>query len=360
MPKTYRILALNPKSSATIVGLYVNESCIVEMTVEHHVKPKRPFHEQASVRCADILERIAEEGLDLSKLNAVVGRGGLLRPIEGGTYEINDAMMEDLESGFGGKHPSNFGGVVAKIIADHLQIPSYIVDPVVVDELSGLARMTGLPEIKRKSIFHALNQKSAARKAAKELGLEYDKARFIIVSVSGGITIGAHEKGLVIDVNNGLDGDGPLSAERAGTLPAGTLISMCFSGEWTKEEMIRKVTQQGGLKAYLGTGSLEEAEARLISGDRKASLVYEAMVYQVAKEIGAMATVLNGNIDAIVFSGKVDRESPLIQMIAKRISWIADFLVFPGENELASLAAGALRVLQGAEQAKVYQIAEGV
>lgn len=297
---------------------------------------------------------MAAEGFNLSKLDAVVARGGLLRPIQGGTYAVDEAMLQDLASGFGGDHPSNLGGLIANEISAGLHIPAFIVDPVVVDELSSIARITGLPEISRRSIFHALGQKAAARKAVRELGLDYEDANLIVVYIGGGITIGAHQQGRVVDVNNGHAGEGPLSAERAGTLPTGDLISMCFSGTFTKDDMIRKVTKEGGFAAYLGTSDLAEAERRVRDGDKQARDIYEAMTYQTAKEIGAMAAVLKGKVDAIVFTGRLDNASPFLELIENNISWIADILVFPGEDELASLAEGALRVLQGREQAKIY------
>ncbi|MEH7106249.1 butyrate kinase, partial [Bacillus sp. JJ1764] len=275
-------------------------------------------------------------------------------PIEGGTYAVNGIMLEDLRSGYSGQHASNLGGIIAHEIAKGLNIPAFIVDPVVVDELEPIARISGFSLIERKSIFHALNQKAVARRVAKELGQKYESLNLIVTHMGGGITVGVHKQGRVIDVNNGLHGDGPFSPERAGTVPAGDLVTLCFSGEYYREEIMKMLVGKGGLVGYLGTNDAVKVEQHIASGDKKAKLVYEAMAYQVAKEIGAASTVLSGKVDAIILTGGLAYGKEFVQMIGDRINWIADVMIHPGENELQALAEGALRVLRGEESVKDY------
>lgn len=353
----YRILAINPGSTSTKIGVYDNERSIMEKTIRHDTDKIQSFEgiiDQYSFRKETILAALHEEGINISKLSAVVGRGGLLRPIEGGTYEVNDVMLNDLRAGFAGEHASNLGGILAFEIATQLNIPSYIVDPVVVDEMEPIAKISGLADFERKSIFHALNQKAVARRVAKDLAKSYEDLNLIVTHMGGGITVGVHKNGRVIDVNNGLHGEGPFSPERAGTVPAGDLVSMCFSGQYYAAEIMKKIVGQGGLVGYLGTNDAIQVEKMIASGDKKAKLVYDAMAYQVAKEIGAASTVLNGEVDAIVLTGGLAYGKDFVTMITNRISWIADVIVHPGENELQALVEGALRVLRGEEKAKSY------
>jgi len=354
LQQSYRILSINPKANVTEIGIFENESCLLDKTIHHAHGENVTLAAQSTARKKDILEALFTEGFNISKFAAVVARGGLLRPIAGGTYEVNEAMVKDLQQGYNGTHPSNLGGLIAFDCKQMLGIPAYIVDPVVVDEFADVARFSGMPEIERKSIFHALSQKAAARKTAESLKIAYEKANFIVLHLGGGITIGAHYKGRVIDVNNGLHGDGPLAPERAGTVPSGDLIALCYSGAYSEAEMIQKVSGQGGLAAYLGTNSPEAVEELVKAGDHQASQVYEAMIYQAAKEIGAMSTVLKGDVQAIVLTGRLSQF--FSQQLTNRVAWIADVFTFPGENVLESLASGALRVLQGKEQVKTYQI----
>jgi butyrate kinase len=263
-------------------------------------------------------------------------------------------MLQDLREGFAGQHASNLGGIIAYEIATALNIPSYIVDPVVVDEMEPIARISGLSKIERVSIFHALNQKAVARRVAKELGKKYEDMNLIVTHMGGGITVGAHKKGRVIDVNNGLHGEGPFSPERAGTVPIGDLVSLCFSGQYYREEITKMLVGQGGLVGYLGTNDAVKVEKMIEAGDEKAKLVYSAMAYQVAKEIGAASAVLNGKVDAIIITGGLAYGKGFVKEISDRISWIADVIVQPGEDELQALAEGALRVLRGEENEKVY------
>nr|WP_160721552.1 butyrate kinase [Bacillus sp. USDA818B3_A] len=353
----FRILTINPGSTSTKIGVFDNEVSMFEKTIRHDAKKINSFPtiiDQYQFRKTAILETLDHEGINISKISAVCARGGLLRPIEGGTYAVNDLMLEDLRSGYAGQHASNLGGIIAYEIAKGLNIPAFIVDPVVVDELAPIARVSGFTLIERKSIFHALNQKAVARRVAKELGREYSEVNLIIAHMGGGITVGAHQQGKVVDVNNGLHGDGPFSPERAGTVPAGDLIALCYAGDYYREEMMKMLVGQGGLVGYLGTNDAEEVEHRMAAGDEKAQLIYEAMAYQVAKEIGACSTVLSGKVDAIILTGGLACAKRFVKLISDRINWIADVIVHPGEDELQALAEGALRVLSGEEEVKIY------
>jgi butyrate kinase len=357
LQQEYRILAINPGSTSTKIGVYDNERSLIEKTIRHDTDEINTFKkiiDQYSFRKKTILSSLHKEGINISKLKAVVGRGGLLRPIEGGTYAVNEEMLKDLRQGYNGEHASNLGGILAHEIATQLNIPSYIVDPVVVDEMDPIAKISGFALIERKSIFHALNQKAVARRVAKDLNKSYQNLNLIITHMGGGITIGVHKAGRVIDVNNGLHGDGPFSPERAGTVPAGDLVSICFSGEYGADEIMKKIVGQGGLVGYLGTNDAIEVEKMVSTGNEKAKLVYEAMAYQVAKEIGAASAVLKGKVDAIVLTGGLAYGNNFVKEITDRISWIADVIVHPGENELQAVVEGGLRVLRGEEIAKVY------
>lgn len=363
MNKTFRVLGINPKKDQTKIGLYENERCLLERSLFHKELIESDFtnglDEQVFLRTEEIQARLFLEGINLSKIDAVVARGGLIRPIKGGTYEINQAMLDDLAIGFNGKHPSNLGGLIAKRIADSLDLPAFIVDPVVVDELDHIAKMTGLPEIERRSIFHALNQKSAARKAARDLQVDYHESNFIVAHLGTGITIGAHQNGKVIDVNNGLNGEGPFSPERAGSLPTGDLISLCFQ-EGSSEKMLQeKVSTQGGLLAHLKTTKLTEVIESIKQNDPELHDYLEVMAYQIAKEIGSLSAVLYGQVQAIVLTGELAYNSFFIKQIMRRTKWIADILTYPGENDLESLVDGALRVLNESENAKQYVVKEG-
>ncbi|EIJ78799.1 butyrate kinase [Bacillus methanolicus PB1] len=355
--KTYRILVINPGSTSTKIGVFDNEMSVFEKIIRHDAEMINSSDEiisQYEFRKKTILESLDNEGINISKISAVCGRGGLLRPIEGGTYAVNEQMISDLREGYAGQHASNLGGILAYEIASGLNVPAFIVDPVVVDELDPIARISGFPLIERKSIFHALNQKSVARRVAKELGKKYEELNLIVAHLGGGITVGAHKEGRVIDVNNGLDGDGPFSPERTGTVPAGDLVNLCFSGVYYREEIMKKLVGQGGLAAYLGTKDAVKVEKMIEQGDKKAELIYFAMAYQVAKEIGAASAVLAGKVHAIILTGGLAFGKQFVNTISERINWIADVIVHPGENELQALAEGALRVLREEEEVKEY------
>ncbi|NLM44888.1 MAG: butyrate kinase [Clostridiales bacterium] len=353
----YRILVVNPGSTSTKIAVYDNENEIFTKVIPHSSELIGKFNkivDQFDFRKEMVINTLKEQGLDLNSLDIVVGRGGNMKPVEGGTYAINERMVEDLRIGVMGEHASNLGGLIAWDIANLLNIPSYVVDPVVVDELEDLARISGMPEISRKSKDHPLNQKAVGRKAAAELGGEYQDFNFIIAHIGGGISIGIHKKGRIVDVNNALDGDGPFSPERSGGLPVGALVDMCFSGKYTKEEIRKKIVGKGGLTAYLGTNDGREIQKRIKAGDNYAKLIYEAMAYQISKEIGAGATVLKGKVDAILLTGGVIYDEEFTAWIKERVGFIAPVMVYPGEFEMIALVQGVLRVLNDVEKVKMY------
>jgi len=357
MNEVYRILTINPGSTSTKIAIFDNEKPILEETLRHssdEIAKYNSIIDQYEFRKNIILETLNEKGINITKLNGVVGRGGLLKPIPGGTYEVNNQMLEELRLGARGEHASNIGGIIAYEIASQLNIPSFIVDPVVVDEMEDIARISGMPEIKRVSIFHALNQKAVARRAAKEMNKGYEDVNLIVAHLGGGISVGAHKKGRVVDVNNALDGDGPFSPERSGGLPVGDLAKLCFSGKYTLDDIKKKIKGNGGLVAYLDTNDAREVEGMIQKGNEKAELIYKAMAYQVAKEIGSCAAVLEGQVDGIIITGGIAYDKQFVQWIKERVSFISQVLVYPGEDELIALAEGGLRVLRGEEKAKQY------
>lgn len=358
MTEVYRILTINPGSTSTKIAIFDNEKPVLETTLRHPAEEINKFDkifDQYEFRKNVILETLNENGINLTKLSAVVGRGGLLKPIQGGTYSVSDSMIEDLKVGILGEHASNLGGILANEIAKQLNIPAFIVDPVVVDEMDEVARISGMPELARKSIFHALNQKAVARRAAAEMGKAYEDVNIIVAHLGGGISVGAHQNGRVIDVNNALDGEGPFSPERAGGLPVGDLAKMCFSGKYTIDDIKKKIKGQGGLVAYLGTNDGREVEKMISEGNEKAALVYEAMAYQVAKEIGSCAAVLKGKVDAVILTGGIAYDKKFVKWVSDRVAFIAQVIVYPGEDEMIALAEGGLRVLRGEETAKIYE-----
>ncbi|GAG68534.1 unnamed protein product [marine sediment metagenome] len=337
--------------------MFSNEQSLFDKKIEHNSKKLSNFNkiiDQYHFRQDIILNFLKEKGIDLSTLNAVVGRGGLLKPIASGTYRVNEKMLEDLRKGVSGEHASNLGGMLAYGIAENLSVPSYIVDPVVIDEMKPVARISGMPEIPRISILHALNQKAVARKAALDLGKKYEKVNFIVAHLGGGISVGIHCKGKVVDVNNALNGEGPFTPERSGGIPVGGLVELCFSGKFTKDDISKKIKGKGGLVAYLNTNDVREVVKMIKQGDKKAKLILEAMAYQVAKEIGASATVLKGQIDAIILTGGIAYANEFVDLIKDRISFLSLVMVYPGEEEMLALCEGVLRVLRGEEVEKIY------
>lgn len=357
MQEAYRLLIINPGSTSTKISIFDNEKPVLEQTLRHSNEELAPYSTiigQYEFRKNVILDTLNSNGINITKLSAVVGRGGLLKPMEGGTYKVNSKMLEDLRTAPMGQHASNLGAIIASEIAGQLDIPAFIVDPVVVDEMDEVARLSGMPDIKRTSIFHALNQKAVARRAASDLGKKYEELNLIVAHMGGGISVGAHRNGRIVDVNNALDGEGPFSPERAGGLPVGGLIKLCYSGKYTIDEMKKKVLGKGGLVAYLGTNDGREVTRMIQAGDKNAELVYQAMAYQVAKEIGACAAVLEGKVDAVCLTGGLAYDKLLMSWIKERIEFIGDVRIYPGEDEMIALAQGGLRVLRGEEEAKEY------
>lgn len=350
-------LVINPGSTSTKIAVFDNLEMIFEKTLRHSVEELEPYDkiiEEFEFRKNIILEALRENDIKVEELSAVVGRGGLLKPMAGGTYEVTDAMIEDLKTGARGEHASNLGGILAYEIAKVDNIPSFIVDPVVVDEMEPMARLTGHPQFERKSIFHALNQKAVGRKAALQLGKKYEEVNLIVAHLGGGVSVGAHKNGRVVDVNNALDGEGPYSPERSGTLPTGDMAKLAFSGKTSLEEVGKMIKGNGGLTAYLGTNNAKVVSEMCDEGDQNARLIYEGMAYQVAKDIASNAAVLEGNVDAIVITGGIAYDIEFVSWIEKRVGFIAEVIVFPGEDELEALAEGGLRVLKGEEDAKIY------
>ena len=350
-------LIINPGSTSTKIGVFEDENLLFEETLRHSTEEISRYAnivEQKDFRKKIITDLLAAKDFDIKSLNVVVGRGGMLKPIPGGTYAVTESLLEDLKKGVQGQHASNLGGILAKEIGDSIGVPSYIVDPVVVDELMPIARYSGVPELPRVSIFHALNQKAVAKRYAKETGKPYESLRLIVVHMGGGVSVGAHENGRVVDVFNALDGDGAFSPERAGGVPNGALIKMCFSGKYTEKEVYGKLVGKGGFNAYLGTNDMREVTKMADGGDEKAAEAKQAFLLQVAKDIGSMACVLNGRVDRIIVTGGIAYGADVVAALKERAEWIAPFTVYPGEDELLALAQGALRVLNGEEEAKVY------
>jgi butyrate kinase len=360
----HRLLVINPGSTSTKVAVYEDEQPLFVETLRHSSEEIGAFAhilDQYDFRLEAVERLLAGRRIALSSLSAVVGRGGLLRPIPSGTYRVNEQMVARLRRRDKEReHASNLGALLAYEIANRVGIPAFIVDPVCVDEFDDVARVSGLPEIERKSLSHALNLKAVARRAARDLGRPYPALKMVIAHLGGGISVTAHCCGRMVDVNQALDGTGPFAPERAGGLPVGDVVRMCYGVAPYEglhlgyEAFFRKLAGEGGLVAHLGTNSAVEVERRIAEDDAHARLIYEAMAYQIAKEIGAMATVLKGEIDAVVITGGVAHSEMLLDWIRERVAWIGPVLVYPGEDEMLALAQGALRVLSGEEQARIY------
>lgn len=351
------ILIINPGSTSTKVGIFSDGEMKVSVSVKHADEELRTFAtiwDQYDYRKDAILGVLHDNDLSLDDIDAIACRGGNVKPLPGGIYRICPKMIEDMKSGLYGAHPINVGGLVAFDLGNQYGIPVLTADPPMTDELCTSARYSGIPQIARQSSFHALNQKATARKIATGLGRKYEEVNLIVVHLGGGISVGAHKKGKIIEVNNALDGDGAFSPERAGTLPAGDLVKLCFSGEFSKEQILKLLTGRGGLYAYLGTTNAVEIEKRIGEGDQKAAEVYEAMAYQIAKEVGACTTVLEGEIDAIALTGSLVYSRILLDSLLKKISFIAPVLLNPGENEMEALADAAMRYFNNEEELSVY------
>ena len=355
----FRILAINPGSTSTKIAVFQNLNPVFVKSINHTSEELAPFDkvtEQYHFRKGIIYQQLEEAEIDLSQIRAVVGRGGMLKPISSGVYEVNETMKYDLMHSKVGDHASNLGGLIADEIAKSLpDARAFIADPVVVDELDDIARISGHPAFSRISIFHALNQKAIARQHAKSVMRKYEDMNLIVVHLGGGITVGAHMKGRVIDVNQGLDGEGPFSPERSGTLPVGDLARLCFSGNYTEKEVLKMIKGNGGLFAHLGTTSAYEVEQRAQAGDEQAKFIFDAMAYQVAKAIGSMYPVLRGQVDAILITGGIAHSKWFVNQVIDRVYRIAPTHVYPGEDEMRALAMNGLMVLSGEVEAKEYK-----
>lgn len=353
----FQILTINPGSTSTKIAVFEDEKEIFSKTLRHSAEELAPFSTVASqfqFRKDIIMRELQEAGIQIDRLSAIVGRGGLVKPIESGIYEVTDALAHDLEHPIMGEHASNLGGLIARDIAGEINNGSkaYIADPVVVDEMEPIARISGHPAIKRASIFHALNQKVIARTYARECGKRYEDLNLIVAHMGGGISVGAHCHGRVIDVNNALDGDGPFSPERSGGLPTASLVNICYSGT-SKAEVKKMLKGEGGVVAYLGTNDMRLVEEKAAT-DPKYALIQDAMCYQVAKEIGAMAAVLKGKVDAILLTGGIAYGKPITKAISEMTDFIAPVKIYPGEDEMRALALNGLMVLRQEITPKTY------
>jgi butyrate kinase len=355
-PAEFRILAINPGSTSTKIAVYVNDRAALVRNLTHSDAQMEPFRgcpilDQLAFRRAAIEAALIEAGCPLNRFNAVAGRGGLMRPIASGTYRVNEAMLADLRAAAHGEHASNMGAFLAGALAAPSHALACVVDPVSVDEYSEKARLSGTALDQRHSLSHALNTKAVAKRFARERGVPYATLRLVLAHLGSGISVSAHEGGRMVDVN--LAGqEGPMSTERAGGLQWLSVVQLCFSGRFTQDGIYNALFREGGLYSYLGTRDLREVENRIVAGDTQAALVFDAMIYQVAKEIGSMAAALSGRVDAILLTGGMARSDRLIAALRAAIEWIAPVVLYPGEDELQALAEGALRVLRGEEDAR--------
>lgn len=353
----HKVLAINPGSTSTKIALYEDEKEILTSTIEHstgELGRYRTIGDQYQMRYEAVLAFLSGNGFNVRDLSAVVGRGGVLPPVKSGAYLVNEQMVERLTKRPLAEHASNLGAFIAYEIARPLGIPAFIYDSVAVDELEPVAKISGLPEVPRKSLIHALNMRAVALKTAAELKRSYYESTFIVAHLGGGITLSLHHNGKMIDIVS--DDEGPFSPERAGRVPCTWLVELCYSGQYDRKAMMKKFRGNGGLSAYLGINSALEVEGRIKRGDKEAELVYQAMAYQVAKSIGELATVVRGKVDRIIITGGIAHSRLLTSWVKERVKFIAPVEIVPGENELESLALGALRVLKGEERAYEYDL----
>lgn len=354
------ILAINPGSTSTKIAVYEDRNAKFVKNIDHSTLTLSCFDnitDQYDFRKQAILEALSQQGVKLSEIDVIVGRGGLIYPLESGIYEVNERMKEDLRNSPIGSHASNLGGLIAADLAQEIggNVKAYIADPVVVDEMEDVARITGLKQIKRRSIFHALNQKAVSRLWASQIGKRYEQVNVIVAHMGGGISVGAHCKGKVVDVNNALDGDGPFTPERSGSLPIGDLVSLIFDNGMSKSQVRKMIKGDGGLVSLLGDSSAKKAVERVAAGDEQAKEVVDAMCYNVGKQIGAMATVLHGKVDAIIITGGIAYSKYVTEYITSMVKFIAPIVVIAGEDEMSALALNGLLVLNGELIAKTYK-----
>lgn len=354
---SYKVLTINPGSTSTKIALYGEQGELWNQTLRHPAEEIARFGriaEQFEWRLSLILDAMVGRGENISDLSAVVGRGGLTKPVMGGIYEVSESLIEELRT-TSMEHASNLGAPLANAIARKAGVSAYIVDPPTVDELQPTARVSGVKTLPRISVFHALNQKAVARRYAIQVGKPYEELNLVVAHMGGGVSVGAHRKGYVIDVNNALDGEGPIAPERAGSLPAGSLVELCFSGKYSKAEVKKMLCGKGGVVNLLGTNSMIEVRERAASGDEEAALVLDAMCYSIAKNIGAMAAALDGEVDAVILTGGLAHSEVITGNISRRISFIAPVEIYPGEDEMLALAESGLAVLRGEREAKIYE-----
>ncbi len=352
------ILAINPGSTSTKIAVYKSRKNIFLTNVKHTQEELRPFQKishQFEFRKNKVTEELAKAGFDIKKFEIIVCRGGLLKPIKGGVYRVNENMLRDISNPMG-EHESNLGGVIANELTKEIGngIIAIIVDPTCVDELEDIARISGMPELPRKSFLHTLNQRAVARTYAQDQGVTYEEINVIVAHLGGGISVGAHYKGRIIDVNNGLNGDGPMSPERSGGLPVGQLVELCFSGKFTKEEILKKIKSYGGLCAYLGTNDGVKIEKLIEEGDAYTKLIYDAMAYQIAKEIGSCSTVLKGEVDGILLTGGIAYSKYIVEKITERVKHLGPVRIYPGESEMEALAFNGYMALKGEVEIQEY------
>ena len=356
---SHKLLIINPGSTSTKIAVFQDKECVFKTNIKHSAEEIAPFEhiaDQYHFRKEVILNTLKNAGIELNDLSMVVGRGGLLKPLTSGIYEVNEAMKRDLVNSPVGEHACNLGGLIADDIAQSVGVKAYIADPVIVDEMEDVARFSGHPAFPRMSVFHALNQKMIARQHATAVGKKYEELNLIGIHLGGGLSVAAHKKGRVVDVNNALNGDGPFTPERSGALPSGPLMTACFSGKYTKKEIDLMLKGQGGFVAYLGTNDAMEVENQVKAGNKEWELVYRAMAYQVAKEIGGLAaSAFSMDVDAIFLTGGMAYDKNFCKIIESHVGKIAPVCVYPGEDEMMALTLNGLMVLNGEVEAKIYE-----
>ena len=351
-----KVLVINPGATSTKIAVFDEDKQVFKKGIDHSAQELDQFDrviDQADYRQKAILDAVAESGYQLSDFDAVCGRGGLYRAIPSGTYAVSDAVMRDVEQAPYGEHPSNLGAYLAKKLGDMVGIPAFFVDPVCVDEMTEVAHVSGFREFRRQSLFHALNQKAVAKRYAKEVGKKYEDLNLIVCHMGGGVSVGAHVKGNVVDTENALDGEGPFSPERAGSLPTDAVMKLCFSGKYTEEELRKMFVGRGGLVAYAGSTDMRDL-LKMAETDAKVAEVIDAFHYQIGKEIGSMAAAMHGQVDQIILTGGIAYGKETVQALKDMVEWIAPVTVYPGEDELLALAQAALRVLRDEEEARKY------
>lgn len=353
------ILVINPVTQSTQIAVYNYRKQVFLTNIKHPAETLsslKKIIDQHVYREKTIMDELIKTGINIHDIKIVVGRGGLLKPVSGGVYSVNEAMINDIKHPMG-EHESNLGGLIAYNIAKKIgrKVPAIIIDPASVDEMDEIAKISGMPDIQRKSILHTLNQRTIARNFTREIGHNYEDVNLIIAHLGKSISIGAHRKGKIVDVNNGLIGDGPMTTERSGIVPGGDLVELCFSGKFTKEQILKKMKGEGGVHAYIGISNSYEIEKRIEKGDKKAELVFSAVAYQIAKEIGSLSTVLNGEIDGILITGELAYSNFIINELTHRIKHLGLIRIYPGEDDMDAYAMYGYMVLAGEIEAKEYK-----